>query len=342
MMGNPKVSIIMPIYNGAACLRPCLDSLRCQTMTDFELICVDDGSKDETPEILAEYAQVDSRVKLLPQQNQGAGPARNSGLALATGEFVIFLDGDDIFEPNMLEAMTRRGEETGADIIVCRSDSFDHVTGKKLPSAWMNKDYFLHADEIFAPHEQRESLFQLFYGWPWDKLYRRDFLLAGDFRYPSLSNTQDAVFVYGTLAAAEKIALVDDCLVHYRMNRTTSISNSILEAPEAAHQAMELLEADLHRRGIYETFQQTFLNWVMEFLVWNLVQLPRGDLQQRQLCKLKKERFPHYQLHSYPRAYFHLNSVYYKYQLARFAPYWLFSMALSCHKILKSLKSCNF
>ena len=92
-----KVSVIIPVYNVEKYLRECIDSILNQTLRDLELICVDDGSTDGSLEILHEYEKADSRVKVLTQHNMGAGAARNKGLAIATGEYLSFLDSDDFF-----------------------------------------------------------------------------------------------------------------------------------------------------------------------------------------------------------------------------------------------------
>lgn len=117
-MQNPKVSIIVPIYNVERFLHCCVDSVLAQTFTDFELLLVDDGSKDNSGKICDQYAEKDRRVKVVHKQNGGLTSARNAGLALAFGEWVMYLDGDDWIEPDMLESLFREGEDTGADIVL--------------------------------------------------------------------------------------------------------------------------------------------------------------------------------------------------------------------------------
>jgi glycosyltransferase involved in cell wall biosynthesis len=116
----PKLSIIIPVYNSADYLRPCLGSVLNQNFSDFELIIVDDGSKDGSREIIEEYAKKDIRIKLIFHEiNKGVGPARNSGLAAAKGEFIAFVDSDDWLEKNMYSSLITRQAETDADIVEC-------------------------------------------------------------------------------------------------------------------------------------------------------------------------------------------------------------------------------
>ena len=91
----PKVSVVLPVYNVGKYLRQCMDSIVGQTLEEIEIICVDDGSSDDSPQILQEYARKDPRVRVICQQNQGAGAARNHGLSVAQGEYLSFLDSDD-------------------------------------------------------------------------------------------------------------------------------------------------------------------------------------------------------------------------------------------------------
>ena len=100
---NPKVSVIVPVHNTERYLRQCLDSLVRQTLREIEIICIDDGSSDGSLAILMDYAALDSRVRVIEQEGAGAGAARNVGLDVALGEYVIFLDSDDFFELCMLE-----------------------------------------------------------------------------------------------------------------------------------------------------------------------------------------------------------------------------------------------
>ncbi|MEK0317587.1 glycosyltransferase family 2 protein [Cohnella sp. 56] len=122
-----------PLYNVADYLPRCLDSLRGQTLADIEIIAVDDGSTDRSAEVLARYAAEDDRIKVIRQNNQGQGAARNAGLNAAAGRFIGFVDADDWAEPGMFETMYARALETDADICACDYNTvYDH---RVLPNA---------------------------------------------------------------------------------------------------------------------------------------------------------------------------------------------------------------
>lgn len=116
---NPKISIIVPVYNVQDYLEKCLDSILNQTFTEFEVILVDDGSQDASPSICDEYAIKDSRIKVIHQDNKGVSHARNRGLNLATGDYIGFVDPDDYIDERMYEFLVHKIEEVGADLAIC-------------------------------------------------------------------------------------------------------------------------------------------------------------------------------------------------------------------------------
>ena len=123
-MELPVVSVILPCYNASRHLRQCLDSILRQTLSSIEILCVDDGSTDDTLSILRDYQSTDPRIRVICQENAGAGAARNAGLALSSGTYLSFLDADDFFEPDMLEKAVAAAEEYRADYVVFRSDRY--------------------------------------------------------------------------------------------------------------------------------------------------------------------------------------------------------------------------
>lgn len=329
-----RVSVVIPVYNIAPHLRQCLDSVVGQTLRDIEIICVDDGSTDESPVILEEYAKKDRRVQIITQENVGPGAARNTGMARATGEYLIFLDSDDWFEPDLLEKMELRAEECGADVTICKAVEFDTRTGKELPSEWMLKTKYLPGD-VFAPGDVARWLFQFTYGWPWDKLYRMEFIRGNGLRYPALPNSEDLVFVFQSLAAAGRICVVGEQLVHHRVNRAASVSNSRYRDPEVPYQALTMLKAALTGRGLYQNFEKAFLNWAMEFLIWNVANMGEATAQRAYYKKLQREWLPGMGFERHPAAYYEDRTAYAKYLLAKYAPYPVFA------GIVKGYKACK-
>lgn len=331
------VSVVIPVFNIEAYLEQCLDSVVWQTLKEIEIICVDDGSTDRSPEILARYARQDTRVRIITQANAGPGAARNTGLAEATGAYLIFLDSDDWFEPNFLERMVKRAEETGADITICRAVEFDTTTGQNLPSEWMLRVQDVPKSLAFAPREIPDGLFRFTWGWPWDKLYRTEYIRQGGFEYPPLPNSEDLSFVFLSLAAARSLTITDTVLVHHRVNRGASVSNSRSLYPEAPFQAIKLLEDGLKQRGLYSTFEQGFLNWALSFLIWNTGSMEGKPMRKRCYSLLRREWLPVFPFLEHPAGYYS-PFTYAKFLLARFAPQPVFYGVVKSYHCLKKLK----
>ena len=330
----PLVSVVIPVYNIAPHLRQCLDSVMNQTLRELEIICVDDGSTDDSPKILAQYAAQDSRVRVIAQKNAGPGAARNTGMAKATGKYLVFLDSDDWIEPSMLEKMVRSADETGAEIVICKSVEFDTDTGKNRPSEWMLKTELLPGLE-FEPKDIAEHIFQFTYGWPWDKLYRTDFVRRESLSYPRLPNSEDLVFVFQSLVLARKISVVNQVLVHHRVNRKSSVSNSRHRDPEVPYQALSQLKDALQQRVMFSQYKCSFLSWATEFMVWNVAQMGDKPTRKRYYKKLQKEWLPSLPFQYPVRRCLKNGAVYGKYILARHFPYCFFAAAVFVYETCK-------
>lgn len=327
-MSAPVVSVVVPVYNGEAHLAPCLDSIAAQSLQAVQIICVDDGSTDGTGAILDAFARRDSRFQVIRRPNGGPGTARNVGLALAEGKYLIFLDADDLFEPDLLVAMVEKAEQTGADAVICRADAFDSATGAALPcDHWMVRQGAAQQD-CFAPGDIATQLFQFTIGWPWDKLLRTDFVRRSGIVYPDLPNSEDGVFVFPLLAMAERIAITGAVLVHHRMNVGGSVSDSRARAMDAPWLAFGLTRDHLEQKGLLERYEASLLRWAMGFLIWHMSTLPEGSSQRQCYEKLKREWFPQMGFDKYPRSNYEKKD-YEKYRLIRALPYGAYSLLRS-------------
>ncbi|MFF1817444.1 CDP-glycerol glycerophosphotransferase family protein [Kribbella sp. NPDC058245] len=213
----PKFSIVVPCHASRAWLRPCLDSVLSQSFTDFEVLGVDDADADGSGRILDEYAAADPRVRVLHlEENVGLGPARNAGLKECRGEYVLFLDADDLYLPGSLEAIARRIDDAGQPDIVL----FDYerifwdgrVVGNQRHDAFARE-----GAGVFTAAER--PIFLTFLEVVWNKACRRDFLTRHGFAFTA-GFYEDAPWTYSTMLTAERIATLDRVVVHYRQHRT--------------------------------------------------------------------------------------------------------------------------
>ena len=213
----PRFSIVVPCHASRAWLRPCLDSVLSQSFTDFEVIGVDDADLDGSGRILDEYAAADPRVRVLHlDENVGLGPTRNAGLKECRGEYVLFLDADDLYLPGSLEAIAARIDATGRPDIVL----FDYERIFWDGRVVRNQRHDAFAREgagVFTAAER--PIFLTFLEVVWNKACRRDFLSRHGFAFTA-GFYEDAPWTYSTMLTAERIATLDRVVVHYRQHRT--------------------------------------------------------------------------------------------------------------------------
>lgn len=255
------ISIIIPVYNVEKYLRECLGSILNQTFTDFEVICVNDGSTDSSLKILEEYSQKDSRFKIINQEKQGAGAARNNGLKYAQGEFVQFLDSDDYFEPTMLEEMYNKAREFDADLVVCSAkkvNEFGDVIENSNPQ-WPIKLDITPIDTVFNWKDFPDIILDMFCVIPWNKLCKREMLVKNYLNFQNLSSSNDVSFGHKVKICAERIVVFESQLINYRYNHPKSISKTRAEnIINVAHSAKEIKDF-LIRKGIFEKLEKSFI-----------------------------------------------------------------------------------
>lgn len=286
---EPLVSVVVPAYNAAEYIDRCLDSVRCQTHSNLEIIVVDDGSADDTLDRIRKHASVDSRITVLTQENRYAGVARNEGFSHASGEYVAFLDADDFFDSKMIESMVGRACDAKADVVVCRSNFYDDVTDETRPIGFSLQ--LVECDSVYSGYELRDVMFRFCVGWPWDKLYRSEFVRKHDLRFQDLRTSNDAYFVFMSLMLAERIAFVGDALVMHRTNNANSLERTRSRSWENAGKAALAIGRGLRNEGLYEMFERSYVNWFLSFSLWNLDTLD-GDARDGLLEDMEKKLAP--------------------------------------------------
>lgn len=220
---NVKVSVIVPVYNSEKYLTQCMDSIVGQSLKEIEIICVDDGSTDSSPQILKQYQEQDERIRIFRQENQYAGAARNLGMSHASGEYLIFWDSDDFFVANALELMYQRISEVGADICVCGANQYLENKGQSYPyNGYMNKDRIPEGD-WFNRESNEDYILNFTNEAVWNKLYRAKFVTEHGLQFPNFRVGEDAFFSVISLCLAEKITTISKPLMNYRRNNPGSL-----------------------------------------------------------------------------------------------------------------------
>lgn len=262
-MSIPKVSVIIPVYNIEKHLRQCLDSVVNQTLPDIEIICIDDGSTDSSLTILNEYLNKDLRIKIIKQQHEGAGAARNKGLSVAQGKYLSFLDSDDFFELDMLEQMYNCADKYNTDIVVCKSKIFDNGNIKGQNNI---KDCLLPNKEVFSCSDIPKYAFQFHMGWCWDKLYRTSFIKENGISFQNIKKHNDSFFSHISMIFAKRIYVLNKELVYYRRGVSTSISRMKINEEEYIFLCKNFLGAIkeyLIKQKVFKMFEQSYINYCM-------------------------------------------------------------------------------
>lgn len=188
---EPMVSIIVPVYNAQQYIRRCVDSILNQEYTDFELLLIDDGSTDSSGEICDEYAQKDTRIRVVHKENTGVSDSRNLALDYATGKYIQFLDSDDWITPDATRLLVRSAEEYHCDMVI---SDFYRVSGELLSTKGDIEEDGVLTQEEFAAH-MMENPADFYYGVLWNKLYRRELIEQHSLRMAAqISWCEDFIF----------------------------------------------------------------------------------------------------------------------------------------------------
>lgn len=265
---TPTISIVMPVYNVEKYLRECLDSVRAQTFKGWECICVDDGSTDASPAILDEYAAKDLRFRVIKREHSNAGACRNVGMGLANGEFLSFLDSDDVFAPRMLEILLSAIEKYGADVAICRAKWFETESGVPVfPTR--------NPDRFVEPIDNPSSLNDFFNRWtaePWTKLFRRLFTTKLGLHFQEQHSTNDLFFIRTSLTFATRIVDVRIPLIAYRRH-STSLQATKSKSPLCVFAALRAMERELATQRAFERnpdLRKRLHVWFIADILWHL------------------------------------------------------------------------
>lgn len=208
----PEISIIVPVYNAEKYIARCLDALIQQTFKDIEIICIDDGSPDNCPQILDDYANKDNRIRVIHQQNAGAGPARNKGLDAAAGKYIMFCDSDDWYEPNMCEFMRDTLIQQKADVVTC--NAFIDEIDRSLPTGTGGYGT--------VPGGRYTKLTPFYFlsivGSACLLICRRDILSKFHIRFGTMAMNEDYVFTRELLLVSDAYVISNRWLYHYQLH----------------------------------------------------------------------------------------------------------------------------
>ncbi|MBR6435176.1 MAG: glycosyltransferase [Thermoguttaceae bacterium] len=217
-MNNPKISVIIPVYNVESYLRECLDSIVNQTFRDLEIICINDGSTDGSLAILEEYASKDRRFQIVTKENGGQAECRNIGISMASGEYIQFVDSDDYLDLNACQTIYSKAVETQSDMVMFLFHFFGKFEKRSLDDVkFIPSELTSNYDKIWFEFNNAQVV--------WANLFRRDFLDNNNIRFHNGLYFEDVPFVAKASLLAKRISVIPCPLYYYRQRENSTMNN---------------------------------------------------------------------------------------------------------------------
>ncbi len=263
-MNQVKVSIIVPVFNVERYLLRCLESLLAQSEKAIEVVCVDDGSEDNSAGILKKLQQRDNRLHIVSQPNQGAGFARNTGMSIAQGEYILFVDADDYVDQYLVERVYRRAVTERADICLFDAKGISPENGKKQDWFHALRADFLQNFETVTYKDLPKHIFQITVTAPWGKLIKRQLLRDHALTFPHYKTGQDIVVSMLALVFAQKITWLNERLYFYTIEQESSISKKVSPASCEPFFALQELQGRLVAENKFNDVSQSFMVLCLE------------------------------------------------------------------------------
>ena len=282
----PKISVLIPVYNASEFLYDSIPSILNQTFSNIELVCVNDGSKDNSLEILNEFKAKDSRVKVIDKENGGCGSARNRALDEATGEYVYFFDPDDMLEENAFELAYTSASKNDSDMVVFKANVFDE-------KGISNRETFFYYDvrldesqfDNFTYHDLKEFVLRGGYA-PWAKLYKKEFLDAyDDFKFNLGLAFDDVPFHVKSMIRAKRISFINEYLYHYKVDNVNSV-NSTASNGFDIFKIIDIVEDIIKGENCYDEMVKQFHNFKVGHILLYIISTDSAEY-----FRMARERF---------------------------------------------------
>lgn len=264
---NPKISIIVPIYNAESTLRRCVDSIFAQTFRNFELILIDDGSRDHSAEIIDDYAALDSRVIPIHKENGGVSSARNAGLEIARGEYITFIDSDDWIKERYLENIFHF-DKYDCSLIICNYS----IIGCPIHTSKYEEQFLNSANEI--THFINLTITDCLTRVPWGKFFRRESIKLNNLQFDQkIHFGEDTEFVFKYIASCNNILISEDdsyqyYIDGYKKNKYKISTKQYKYSIEKVMSALALIGSKSKLKIAYKEIQSCFQAY-FESSLWN-------------------------------------------------------------------------
>lgn len=281
MAQKPKLSVIVPVYNVADYLDWCLDSLAEQTCADLEILCVNDGSTDNSREILVRRQEQDPRIVIIDKENGGLSSARNAGIKAAKAPIVCFLDSDDRFTPDATEVILQTFANEQPDVVTFGA----HCYPREAAYPWLTQ-HLSPRDVVYEPFHPDLLFKEMSRPFAWRTAVRTDFLRDNNLYFDeSVAFGEDQIFHFALYPRAHKTVLISNKLYEYRVAREGSLMDRVVKDPFTKMQkhvditAVILADANKPAGGqsLLDACPAHMMEWVVEFLLNEMFDLPQGQ-----------------------------------------------------------------
>lgn|SRR5574344_209850 len=272
---NLKISIIIPVYNSEKFLQECLKTVTGQSLKELEIICIDDGSTDNSLKILEDFAKKDNRIKILKSSQAGPSIARNLGLEQARGEFIGFVDSDDRIDLDFYEKLYNAAKENDAEI-ACASILKTYTNKNKFFIKYTKKEV---ADEIY----EKLSLAKMrTHNYIWNKIYKHSALATSNIKFPEGLYFEDIVYTTKILYALKRLITVPDIKYYYRNNPLSIVNRATKKKREDYKTAIEMVKEFAEDKGFCLPENLTMKNWTKyKFFGIQILKIKEWDYQKK-------------------------------------------------------------
>lgn len=262
---SPLISVIIPVYNSSKYLYKCLDSVAKQTFKDFEVIVIDDGSTDDSSDIINKFVNKYDNFIFKKQENKGAAIARNMGIDIARGKFISFIDSDDFVEKDFLEVMYNKAIENNSDVVCC-GFSYYHPNSNKFI-----KDIFMINSGVYSSNKILSLMikdFRMHY-YMWNKLWKRDLFENNNIRYPQIC-FEDITTVPKLVYFSNKVTVIKKSYYYYTNNKNSLVHTVNISQLNDYIKSLAMLRCFLEQENIYDKFKLSFMLYSYRTIICNL------------------------------------------------------------------------
>lgn len=286
----PEISVIVPIYNSGKYLMPCLDSMLSQTFADFELICIDDFSEDNSSIILSQYAEKDKRVQVFHNEKHlGAAKTRNRGIGMAKGNYLVFWDADELYVSDLLEKLITSAQKYDADLVLAERGIIQGEAGFVAPERSNRFEYDGYDKRTFTLLDLPKEGLTMWPSSPVNRMVKKTLIKEQHLEYQDLPSSNDVLFADMTMILANRIVHIQDWTpkIHVRRNIPGSISNN--RNPFCSYEAFKEIKRQLKEKKSWEEYQHYVLYQFASSVRSELIRCKNEEIRKKYYEFVKKE-----------------------------------------------------